>query len=111
VKKIALILAFALTVATVSVPSAMADDPLEKLGRGITNVVGCPFEISNNLQRIGDEKGFAAGFLEGTIKGVWYTVGRALTGIYDIATFLIPLPGQYKPLMKPASVFDTASET
>ena len=99
--------------------TAKADDawtmrPMEKLGRGITNVAFSVLEIPMKWSEVNNDMGGLAGITYGTLKGVCYTVARAVVGVVDIVTFLFPLPGcpnhpddagwGYGPIMKPAWV-------
>ena len=99
--------------------SAKADDawimrPMEKLGRGITNVAFSVLEIPMKWSEVSSEKGALAGLTYGTLKGVCYTVARIGVGVVDIITFPFPLPNcpdnledvgwGYGPIMRPAWV-------
>lgn len=99
--------------------SAKADDawimrPMEKLGRGITNVAFSPFELPMKWTDVTNESGALAGITYGTLKGVCYVVARICVGAVDIVTFPFPLPGcpddledvgwGYGPIMTPAWV-------
>lgn len=84
-----------------------AGDPIEKLGRGVTNVatgwVEIPKEIGRNVEKSGD----MAGLIVGPFKGIAKAIGRTLAGVYEVVTFLIPLPRRYEPVIEPAYVFET----
>jgi len=84
-----------------------AGDPIEKLGRGITNVatgwVEIPKEIGRNVEKSGD----MAGLIVGSFKGIAKAIGRTVVGVYEVVTFLIPLPRRYEPVIEPAYVFET----
>ena len=99
--------------------SAKADDawimrPMEKLGRGITNVAFSVFELPMKWTEVTNEKGGLAGLTYGTLKGVCYVVARIGVGVCDIVTFPFPLPNcpddledvgwGYGPIMTPAWV-------
>ena len=99
--------------------SAKADDawlmrPMEKLGRGITNVAFSVLEIPMKWSEVSSEQGALAGLTYGTLRGVCYTVARIGVGVIDIVTFPFPLPDRpddiedvgwgYGPIMKPAWV-------
>jgi putative exosortase-associated protein (TIGR04073 family) len=90
--------------------TALAGNPLTKLGRGLTNIVFSFMEFPTNIQKAADRKGTASGFFEGVAAGTYYMVGRTLAGVYDVVTFLIPLPAGYKAVMKPDYVFGAAAE-
>lgn len=82
-----------------------AGDPVEKLGRGITNTatgwVEIPKEIGRSIGKSGDMSGLVVGPLKGLVKAI----GRTVVGIYDAVTFLIPLPRRYEPIIEPEYVF------
>ena len=85
--------------------------PVKKLGRGVANAAFCVFEIPMKWSDVTNESGGLAGITYGTLKGVCYTIARAVVGVVDVATFLFPLPGcpnypedagwGYGPIMKP----------
>lgn len=88
------------------------DGPFRKLGRGIANVVTSPYEIIKGISSVNEEiantvegpnqratAGFFAGFTYGIIKGVINCAGRAVVGVYEVGTFLIPIPSGYKPIL------------
>lgn len=121
-----LLVAALVAVASFSVvPQVRADEPgimlpVQKLGRGIANVAFCVFEIPMKWAEVNNDQGGLAGITYGTLKGVCYTVARAVVGVVDVATFLIPLPGcpnypedagwGYGPIMKPAWVVPVSSD-
>ena len=119
ISKSFLIAAFVAVAAFGAFTSVKAEEPavmlpVEKLGRGITNAAFCVFEIPMKWSEVNNDMGGLAGITYGTLKGVCYTVARAVVGGVDIATFLFPLPGcpnhpddagwGYGPIMKPAWV-------
>ncbi|MDD5408686.1 MAG: exosortase system-associated protein, TIGR04073 family [Candidatus Omnitrophica bacterium] len=73
--------------------------PVHKLERGLINIVTCPVELPASMLSVADEKGQIFGFFIGTAEGLFTTLFRALSGIYDTATFLIP--SYSKPIMQP----------
>lgn len=75
-------------------------DPLRKLGRGLSNVITFPIEIPNRISDVNNTDGPMAGITYGLVKGVVMSMFRALIGVYEIGTFLIPLPGGYRPIIK-----------
>lgn len=82
-----------------------AGDPIQKLGRGITNTATGWLEIPREIGRSVEKSGDIAGIFVGPLKGVFKGLGRTTAGIYDIITFLIPLPRRYEPLIEPEYVF------
>lgn len=84
---------------------AYCDDALKKLGRGLSNVVMCPFEILLQIARVNNSDGPMAAASYGVLKGVGMTGLRALVGVYEVATFPIPLPKYYKPILTDPEFF------
>ena len=85
--------------------NAFCDDPLKKLGRGMANVITSPIEIPNQVQRAANLDGAWAGFTIGPVKGVFMTAVRAVVGVYEIATFFVPVPRNYGPILKDPEFF------
>lgn len=109
-KRAAFILLFLLTLSLLQIDPVHAegvpDKAVRKLGRGLTNVatgwLEFPMQISNGMS----ETGGVEGFFLGLGKGAVWTVLREGAGVYDTATFLLPVPSDYQPLMQPPTVFD-----
>jgi putative exosortase-associated protein (TIGR04073 family) len=82
--------------------SGRCQSPMEKLGRGLANVVTSPFEFPKNIvaRYCSENSPYDAVFL-GAPKGIMMTVVRCVTGIYDIVTFPLPAPSGYKPVLEP----------
>lgn len=76
-----------------------AQDPLRKLGRGVTNMALCWWELPTHIQSAGKEAGVAAALSYGILKGLGRTVLRMASGIYETVTFLVPIPKNYKPIL------------
>ncbi len=78
--------------------------PLNKLTRGITNTTFFCLEAPAQMYETAkeSENEFVGGSL-GLIKGVFVSFLRALTGIFDVVTFIIP--PYDSPLMEPEYVF------
>jgi len=75
------------------------DDALKKLGRGVSNCVTFPCEVPIQICRANETDGPAAAFTWGVAKGLGRAVVRALSGVYEVVTFPIPLPAHYRPVM------------
>ena len=69
-----------------------ADGPLEKAGRGITNMVSGPIEFLREIATGSQENWYLPGMLLGTVKGLGKFVRRSFIGVYEIVTFPFPLP-------------------
>lgn len=90
--------------------------PLEKLGRGISNVAFGVFEVPIQMQNIKHRSGGIAGLTYGTFRGLAFFVARVGVGLLEIVTFPFPLPDcpenpdgfgpGYGPIMYPEWVVD-----
>ena len=85
-----------------SFPSwARADDMWSKFGRGVSNTFGGYFEIPYQMGVLGRTQRWPFAFFGGALKGLFYGTARTVTGVYEVATFLIPLPAGYQTIMRP----------
>jgi riboflavin synthase len=75
------------------------DTAVKKLGRGISNAFTCFMEVPDQMTNVGNTDGPVAGWTYGILKGVCMTVVRGVVGVYEVATFPIPLPKGYKPIL------------
>ena len=98
---IGLIILFVLSLAA----PAYCDDPLKKLGRGVANVLTCPYELVYQVMKSNNSDGVFAGATVGVIKGVGMIVARGMVGVYEIASFPIPVPKDYQPILKDPEFF------
>ncbi len=87
--------------------SYAANDPIQKVGRGITNVVTAPVEIPREIRAHwikGSEKTYhiLVWIFCGFVKGTVMTTARVGSGVVDIATS----PFKNDALLQPNYVFD-----
>lgn len=85
--------------------SAEAYTITDKLGRGAASMALPFLEIPGNIVKETKDHG-ALGVPYGMAIGVGKMVSRELVGIYDVITAPIPLPEDYKPLLKPDYPWD-----
>ena len=71
----------------------------DKFGRGISNVLGGWLEVPLNLQQKYSERDTAGSIVTGTLCGLVYAVYRTGVGVYETATFFLPLPANYEPIL------------
>jgi putative exosortase-associated protein (TIGR04073 family) len=76
----------------------MESGPMKKLGRGVLDIADAFVEIPGTMMRVGKEDGAAAGMTTGLVEGIFNTVKRALAGIWEVGTFIIPIPEKYEPI-------------
>jgi len=82
-----------------------ADTAVDKLGRGLANVVTSPLEITKGMSDEGEANGMFAGVTVGLLKGAFNTVKRAVVGVFEVATFPVPVPEGYKPIIDDPEFF------
>ena len=82
-----------------------ADGPVKKLGRGVANVATCPLELPKGMGDANAESGIFAGMTWGVLKGAFDTVKRCAVGVYEVATFPVPIPADYKPILDEPEFF------
>ena len=86
-------------------PSSYWDGIARKLGRGVANVVTAPLELIRKPYLVGEQDGGFAGLTVGIVQGVKAMVMRELAGIYEVATFMLPIPKEFRPLVSPEFVY------
>ena len=107
---------FLMAVMVLVTSAALAEDaymtsyPMQKLKRGAINVVTAPLELPKEIRDHWNEGGTnpikkTVYLFGGFVKGVAYTFGRAGSGLWDIFTFNLDVPGNNEPLMKPDYVW------
>jgi len=85
------------------------DDAVKKFSRGLCNVLTCYMEIQEQSVRTKEAHGSLAGMTYGLLKGIFMTGVRGAVGLYEMATFPFPLPGEYRPILtEPENFFDKA---
>jgi putative exosortase-associated protein (TIGR04073 family) len=72
-----------------------------KAQRGFLNVALSPFELSNELSKEVKNDTMPPSWVAGLGRGMIYTVGRALVGVYEMVSFAVPYPANYKPVLQP----------
>ncbi len=108
-KKILLIAAILALVSAQSFAAEMeSPGPLRKLQRGFLNIALSPMELTNELavEKYENDDQMPPSWMTGTVRGIAFTAGRALAGVYDIATFPIPFPKEYGPIVQPELPWD-----
>lgn len=85
-------------------PSYM-DGALSKLGRGIANIATGPLELVRTPELVTQRDGTLAGVTVGVCQGLWRGVLRELAGAFEVVTFFVEVPKDFKPLMSPEFVW------
>ena len=78
---------------------------MEKLGRGVMNVITGWMEIPVTIEKRYNPHDTATSIASGTLLGLVRAVIRTAAGVYEGVTFLIPIPEDYAPLMPPLEYF------
>jgi len=87
-------------------PSAYSkDNPLKKLGRGISNVCTSPLEIFKGISDANNENGFFSALSYGVFNGLFRMARRALVGTYEVVSFPVPIPKDYEPIIEDPEFF------
>ena len=106
IKRIFLSVVFTLCTIVVLSTNAFANDPFVKLGRGLGNVTFGFFEILRQPSVMAKTERWPIAIGGGVPKGALYAIARTAVGVYEVATFLIPIPQNYVPILKPEFVID-----
>lgn len=80
--------------------------PFVKFGRGLTNIILSPAEIMYQPMKLNLDNNTAIAWIGGVPKGIVYFPIRALAGVYDVVTFLIPYPEDYGYWMEPETLVE-----
>ena len=99
-RKILIVLAVCLLISNfVLNGTALAQDPLKKLGRGISNLLLGWVEIFTTVEDTGKSDGVVAGASYGILKGFAKAIQRTAVGLYETISFPVPIPKDYKPIL------------
>jgi putative exosortase-associated protein (TIGR04073 family) len=75
--------------------------PARKFQRGLLNVALSPIEISHELEKVKSQDKWFATWIPAAFQGTVGMTIRVLVGIYEIATFAVPSPPDYRPVLNP----------
>lgn len=97
-------------VASFAEDSYLTGRTMQKFKRGVINVVSAPLEVPKELKQHWDDSDTnpikkTVYLFGGLIKGLTYAVGRVGSGVWDIVTLNLDIPGNNEPLMKPDYVW------
>jgi putative exosortase-associated protein (TIGR04073 family) len=91
--------------------AAMAETYIEKVGdklaHGIANTVTGIGEVPKNIIIDSNKRGPAYGVPVGLLTGIVLGIGRTLTGVVDLITFVIPT----KPIIYPDFIWENFDKT
>lgn len=79
----------------------------QKAVRGVGNAgLGVVVELPKTIYYDTLEDGPLYGLTVGPLEGLSWGIARALTGVYEIVTFLFPIPDGYRPIYQPQYPFE-----
>ncbi|MBI3321019.1 MAG: exosortase system-associated protein, TIGR04073 family [Candidatus Omnitrophica bacterium] len=81
-----------------------------KLGRGLSNALGGCLELPLNVQKRYSKTDTGGSFLTGVSYGLFKAVVRTGVGIYETATFFLPYPEDYAPILPTLEYFQKATK-
>lgn len=85
---------------------------LTKFSRGVTNVATSPAEFLNQIPPAMEQSpDYLTGFIVSLGRGLGYTLRRAGSGLYDLATFPFPGKTKYGPIMQPETILTQVADT
>ncbi|MBI2093111.1 MAG: exosortase system-associated protein, TIGR04073 family [Candidatus Omnitrophica bacterium] len=77
----------------------------EKLGRGVSNVLGSPLEIPLNIHKRYSTRDRVSSMLTGTAYGFFKGFVRFGVGFYETVTFFLPYPEDFAPILPTLEYF------
>lgn len=94
----------------IGVSAAWAQDPIHKMGRGIVNVLTGWLELPKHIHLGNQEDNPVVGIGRGLMKGAGLALLRGGVGLYEVATFPIPLPKDFASPYEQMELSDYAWE-
>jgi len=76
-----------------------------KFARGVANLTTGWVEFPKQIYLVGHKEGWVSGAIRGPIEGLGMFIARTVVGAYDILTFPLPIPPQYRPMLTPEYVW------
>ena len=84
---------------------------LRKLQRGFLNMALSPMEASHEMEKTKMKDAIIPTEAIGLWNGLFHTFQRMIVGVYEVATFPIPLPAHYNPVLQPEFAWQYLPET
>ena len=101
-KKVLIVLCLASLLAAIShtAYAEVPDGPAKKFGRGLANLfAGALYEVPRQIGKANDENNILGGIFVGVPVGIGKGVWRTAIGLYETATFFLPIPERYEPII------------
>lgn len=109
------ILGLALATASVGVLPVQAEESVnlktqisQKFIRGVVNLSTGWMELPRQVYEVGQTEGWVTGLLRGPFDGIGMFFARTVAGVFEVATFPVPLP-TYQPILSPAYAWEPES--
>ena len=81
--------------------------PLEKFTTGVKNIITSPGEVLYSVMDDRTGSGMAAGKSHGLLEGASRFIVKLTTGVVEVATFPLPWPNSYDPILDSTEGFKT----
>ena len=85
--------------------------PLDKLSRGVTNLLSSPLEIPSSIGQIRRARGWPRALIVGPCVGLSRFVVRLASGAVDIVTFPVPVPHQALWVQRQSLFYDPSDRS
>jgi putative exosortase-associated protein (TIGR04073 family) len=85
--------------------------PLEKLGRGLSNALAGWMEIPLGVNDRYNSQDTAGSIVNGLLIGLVKGVARTGVGLYETATFFLPYPEDFAPILPTLAYFNKEDRT
>ena len=82
----------------------------EKLGRGLSNILGGWLGIPVNMHARYSRSDTAGSLVTGTLCGIVKGIVRTGVGAYETATFFLPYPKHFAPILPTLAYFDRTTK-
>ena len=89
--------------------SVYAQEAGSKLFRGLVNTATGFLELPITVYRISKADGYPTGLSYGFCKGLFDGIYRTAVGVYEVVTFLIPIPAGYESILTPDTLLTPAT--
>ncbi|MDA9101358.1 hypothetical protein N9K06_01635, partial [Omnitrophica bacterium] len=92
----------------VEVPRGSSQD---KLKRGYLNIILSPIELAHEWSKVKKQNTLVPSWVKATGSGAAKMSVRALAGVYEMATFWLPYPANFQPVVEPEFASDYFPKT
>jgi len=111
IKRVKLMAGFILIISLFfsGVPDAQAGTRTEKFSRGLTNMITAPFELFRQPGVLQEEHDYNVpmSLVGGLFTSVYAIIARELAGIYEVLSFPIEAPENFRSVIDPPTIFDS----